>query len=182
MWKAMQVIVLGLILAVPMAAHSVIIEAEDSGLVTRSSGWNVASGSTISGGFELETGVVGATLTLSFFGTGIEVFGITGPNAGIFNLAIDGGSLFSFDTFSSGFLVQQSLGSVTGLSNGSHTAVLTTAQTQTNRPFLFVDFFEVDAISAVPVPVPEPVPEPTTTALLALGLLGAGFSRRRRTH
>ena len=27
-----------------------------------------------------------------------------------------------------------------------------------------------------------PVPEPTTTALLALGLLGAGFARKRRTH
>ena len=26
------------------------------------------------------------------------------------------------------------------------------------------------------------VPEPTTTALLALGLLGIGFARKRRTH
>ena len=29
---------------------------------------------------------------------------------------------------------------------------------------------------------PPSVPEPTTTALLALGLLGAGFARRRRAH
>jgi hypothetical protein len=28
----------------------------------------------------------------------------------------------------------------------------------------------------------SPVPEPTTAALLALGLLGAGFARKRRTH
>jgi hypothetical protein len=26
------------------------------------------------------------------------------------------------------------------------------------------------------------IPEPTTTALFALGLLGVGFARKRRTH
>ena len=41
---------------------------------------------------------------------------------------------------------------------------------------------DIDAVGAISTIARSTVPEPTTTALLALGLLGAGFARKRHTH
>ncbi|KAJ7072062.1 hypothetical protein C8F01DRAFT_1243146 [Mycena amicta] len=67
----------------------------------------------------------GATATIQFNGTGIEIYGGHRPGYGTYQLTVDGKHVTSGTATAVGVEIQQLLGSATGLANGPHTAVLT---------------------------------------------------------
>jgi len=66
----------------------------------------------------------GATATISFKGTGIEIYGGHKPTYGDYTITVDGKQIAS-GSASGPAVQQQLLGSAQGLQNGPHTAVLT---------------------------------------------------------
>ncbi|KAJ7217764.1 hypothetical protein GGX14DRAFT_438211 [Mycena pura] len=69
----------------------------------------------------------GATATIHFNGTGIEVYGGHRPEYGVYSMTVDGQTVASGTAASSEIEAQQLLGSATGLANGPHTAILTSS-------------------------------------------------------
>ncbi|KAF7315678.1 hypothetical protein MIND_00083400 [Mycena indigotica] len=95
-----------------------------------SGAWQDASskdtaGLAYTGGTIHTTTTRGATATIQFNGTGIEIYGSHRPSFGGYELSVDGKLITTGRSSSPGFEIQQLLGSATGLSNGPHTAVLT---------------------------------------------------------
>lgn len=100
------------------------------------SGWTKSaegppwSGSGVSNFPELpvtaqETTTAGETLTLPFRGTGIGWVGYTGPDGGIANVQIDGGTPTSVDTYSPTTKYQQVVFTASGLADTNHTLTIT---------------------------------------------------------
>ena len=86
--------------------------------------WGVADPAYLSG--ELRgTSEPGATATLSFTGTGIALSGSTGGDKGRASISIDGGTSQIIDWYSATPANRATLLSVTGLSSGTHTMVIT---------------------------------------------------------
>nr|GAT58561.1 predicted protein [Mycena chlorophos] len=95
-----------------------------------SGAWQDASSSDTAGldytaGTLHQTTTQGATATIQFNGTGIEIYGGHRPEYGTYKLTVDGQEVESSTATAPGVEVQQLLGSATGLANGPHTAVLT---------------------------------------------------------
>jgi len=111
------------------------IEAEDSGQVHTTS-WGVVTGGVLHNGQGLETGTAGATLSFSFVGTDLTVYHETGPNRGIFTVSVDSGVPASVNTTTSSFTFQVAAVVASGLSPGTHTAVITC-----QSPYCSVDYF-----------------------------------------
>lgn len=61
----------------------------------------------------------------TYSGTGISIYGGHRPEYGAYTFAVDGQTVSSGSATSTGIEIQQVLGSVSGLANGPHTAVLT---------------------------------------------------------
>lgn len=72
------------------------------------------------------TQVQGASVSFTFTGTGVWFFGAKLPSYGGYNLAIDGKTVTSGSATSSAAQFDALLGGAGGLSNGKHTAVLST--------------------------------------------------------
>ncbi|CAK5281331.1 unnamed protein product [Mycena citricolor] len=71
------------------------------------------------------TNTTGATVTINFNGTGIEIYGAHRPEYGSYSMTMDGQSMGETSAASSAVQAQQLLGSATELANGPHTAVIT---------------------------------------------------------
>ncbi|KAF8160756.1 hypothetical protein B0H34DRAFT_697962 [Crassisporium funariophilum] len=78
-----------------------------------------------SGGTFHTTAAQGATATIAFNGTGLSIFGGHRSNYGTYSIAVDGQTITSGSAESADSSVQQLLGTVSGLPDGPHTAVLT---------------------------------------------------------
>ncbi|KAJ7079072.1 hypothetical protein B0H15DRAFT_859012 [Mycena belliarum] len=95
-----------------------------------SGAWQDASSSDIAGltynGNSLHTTKApGATATINFNGTGITLYGGRRPEYGRYTMTVDGRMITDSSASGGGIELQQVLGSVSGLANGPHTAVLT---------------------------------------------------------
>jgi hypothetical protein len=101
-----------------------------------SAGWTKSSedfpwsGSGVSNEPELpvtaqETQAAGQTLTLPFRGTGINLIGYRGPDAGIVDVQIDGGAVSEIDTYSATAIYQPVVFAATGLADANHTLTVT---------------------------------------------------------
>ena len=66
-----------------------------------------------------------ATATVAFTGTRLDLIASKAPSYGIAKVVIDGGAPLFADLYSSGFLHQQTVLSVPGLTAGPHTAIIT---------------------------------------------------------
>ncbi|KAJ7187954.1 hypothetical protein C8R46DRAFT_1053165 [Mycena filopes] len=114
-----------------MASYNLTIE-DGSPLISYSpsGAWEDASnadtaGLPYSGNSLHSTTARGATATVNFNGTGIEFYGGFQPSYGTYTLAVDGQTVTTGTATNTGVEVQRLLGSVSGLANGPHTAVLT---------------------------------------------------------
>ncbi|HZZ92217.1 MAG TPA: hypothetical protein VFE23_06625 [Usitatibacter sp.] len=72
-----------------------------------------------------ETQAAGATLTLPFRGTGINLIGYRGPDAGILDVQVDGGTVSEVDAYSAASLYQPVVFTATGLADANHTLTVT---------------------------------------------------------
>jgi len=114
-------------------ASSFNLTIEDSSpLITYgpSGAWQDASsadtaGIAYSGNSLHSTTARGATASINFNGTGIEIYGGYRPSYGTYSLTVDGKTVASGSASSVGIETNQLLGSASGLANGPHTAVLT---------------------------------------------------------
>jgi hypothetical protein len=77
---------------------------------------------------------------ISAIGTGISIFGGNRPNYGTYTFSIDGQTVANGNADSSDPLVNQLLGSQSGLTNGQHTAVLTNTGSTT---FIDIDWIQL---------------------------------------
>ena len=72
-----------------------------------------------------ETQAAGATLTLPFRGTAINLIGYRGPDAGILDVQVDGGAVSEVDTYSASAIYQPVVFAATGLADANHTLTVT---------------------------------------------------------
>lgn len=95
-----------------------------------SGAWQDASaedvaGLSYSGNSLHKTTAPGATATFNFNGTGVEFYGGYRPDYGTYTLVVDGQEVASGTSTNTGVETRQLLASASGLTNGPHTAVLT---------------------------------------------------------
>ncbi|KAJ3984758.1 hypothetical protein F5890DRAFT_1514962 [Lentinula detonsa] len=83
--------------------------------------------SSYSGSSYHTTSIQGATATITFSGTAITIFGGHRPNYGTFQISVDGQNVVASESSAGQDVVQQILGTASGLSNGKHTAVITSS-------------------------------------------------------
>jgi len=128
-----------------MAASLNLTVEDSSPLITYSpsGAWRDAlpldtGGLAYSGGNFHSTATPGASVTITFNGTGISFFGGNRPDYGAFTITIDGNVVSTGRASSPGVQVNQLLGSASGLKNGPHTAVLTNT-----GPALDIDHIEL---------------------------------------
>ena len=159
--------ILLMLAAFETGAAPIIVQAEDETQVSRTGSWSQFFGSVLNDGSGLESSLVGSTLSLTFTtgGGDFSIFGTTGPNRGMFDVAISGLGSSLVDSFSPSFLFQQEYFSI-NLAPGTY-SVTTTVST----PIHAIDYFQFEESAAVP--------EISIMALFATGLLGLGFARRR---
>jgi type II secretory pathway pseudopilin PulG len=109
---------------------------------------------------ETTSSTLNSTATLSFTGTSVQWIGTTGPNNGKATVSIDGGTATTVDTYSSTTNRQQLIYTKTGLTNASHTIVITVLHTSSHTGFLV----SIDAINVPGSPALEPfAPNVTVT-------------------
>lgn len=133
---------------------------QDTGSVFHwSSGWRTVRTSTASGGTEHATGRIGATVTLIYNGTKVEVIGPTRPAGGTIEVTLDGRTR-SVSTHSSAFHGRQVLYSATPAA-GRHVLTIRFASSGTHRYFALDEVLATvvaPALAVVPTPAPTPVP------------------------
>jgi hypothetical protein len=88
-------------------------------------GWGANADAGAHNGTTYLTAGAGDTATVTFHGTGITFYAITQSNMGEFSAAIDGGSPTTVDEYSASHLEQQPVWTVSGLTDGPHTLVIT---------------------------------------------------------
>jgi hypothetical protein len=89
-----------------------------------SGSWSIAAAVSGCTSRLLKTSSNGASVTINFNGTGIDVILVKGAILGQFNYTVDGGASTLFDCYQSGANYGAKL-SITGLSSGDHTLVIT---------------------------------------------------------
>ncbi|KAJ3807978.1 hypothetical protein F5876DRAFT_67666 [Lentinula aff. lateritia] len=73
------------------------------------------------------TSTQGATATITFTGIGITIFGGHRQNYGTYQISVDGQTVVASESSAGQDVLQQVLGTVSGLSNEKHTAVVTSS-------------------------------------------------------
>lgn len=97
--------------------------------------------------FGVQTNVIGSTLTFSFNGTGLNIFYVDGSGAGDFTYQIDGGSTVNVNTVDP--LTWAKKLTITGLSDGEHTCIIT--QNQSGTTTYILGFAEIKGTYGVQV-------------------------------
>jgi hypothetical protein len=92
----------------------------------------------------------GASVSVAFTGTGIDLYGARGSNVGIASVAIDGGTAVKIDGYASAAIGNQVLFSRRDLSRGSHT--LTVTVTGTKRSASSGTYVTVDRADVIDEP------------------------------
>lgn len=93
-----------------------------------------------------ETHTTDAIATLPFRGTGISLVGYKGPDGGIAEVQIDGGTPVEVDTYSATEKFQEVVFTATGLSDASHTLTIKATgrrNVASSAPRIVVDAFDV---------------------------------------
>lgn len=143
-----------------------------------SGSWSTVTASGPSGGSHAMSASAGASVSLAFYGTGVDVLGMTGPKCGIASVSVDGGTPVSADSYAAATAFGQTIYSSAALPNGLHT--LTVTVTGTKQPASADAYVALDALSIVGEAVGYPVQQDdsrivkrgTWTTNLAEGLSG----------
>jgi hypothetical protein len=105
--------------------------------------WLTYSAAPLSGGSHAFTNSAGASLTLAFVGTRLDLVGMTGPKFGIASVSVDGGVPVTVDFYSADTLVQQDVYTTGDLADALH--VVTITCTGTKRASASDAYVSVDA-------------------------------------
>ena len=89
--------------------------------ITYAGAWTHHGTSPAFGGSFHYTGTSGATATITFTGTSIELFGLTGPDWGTARVTVDSLPSDTVNFYSPGYVFQKSVYTKTGLPNTAHT-------------------------------------------------------------
>ncbi|KAJ3724847.1 hypothetical protein C8R42DRAFT_662755 [Lentinula raphanica] len=95
--------------------------------------------SSYSGSSYHTTSTQGATATITFTGTAITIFGGHRPNYGTYEISVDGQDVVASESSAGQDEFQQLMGTISGLSNGQHTAVVTSS---TSSP-IDIDYVDI---------------------------------------
>ncbi len=91
---------------------------------------------------KMSPGALGDTATFNFTGTKVRIIGLKGPIFGIADILIDGSPYATVDLYQSGFTIQSTIETISGLSPGSHTVKV--VATGTNNPLSAAGLINVD--------------------------------------
>ncbi len=111
--------------------------------------WTSTTDSRHSNGSMVYSRTVGATATLTFTGNQVTWFGLKGRELGIAGVYLDGQFQGNVDLYNNGYLFQQVLFSVSGLSNTIHTLRIETTGSKNPSATAFyisVDAFDVSGV------------------------------------
>lgn len=111
-----------------------------------------------SAGSWVYTNSMDAEMKFSFIGTGAQLFASTAPNYGIASVKVDGGAAQGVDLYTSGYLHNHPVWSVSGLEYGIHT--ITVAWTGTKHPASTGTGIGFDAVEAIGGIVQAPLAGP----------------------
>lgn len=92
--------------------------------------WLSYSAAPLSGGSHAFTNTAGASVTLTFVGTRLDLVGMTGPKFGQAQVSVDGAAPTTEDFYSADTLVQQSVYTTGDLPEGLHTVTVVCAGTK----------------------------------------------------
>jgi hypothetical protein len=118
--------------------------------------WSPSTTRYASGGGFYFAGQRGCSMTATFQGTSITVFGKMGPQYGLAKISLDGGAKRTVDFYSSYARYQQKVYSSSGLASGNHT--LSIEWTGQRRAVAMGSYISVDAVRVVGVLTPAPKP------------------------
>jgi len=142
------------------ASHSATTYQDTSSALHWSAGWKLVRTGSASGGTERATGKAGATMTLSYNGTRVQIIGPTRSAGGTIQVTLDGSST-SVSTHAGSFHAHQVLYTANP-ANGHHTLTIRFMSTAKHRYFA-LDSLLVTAIAPAIV-VSNPTPTPTAPA------------------
>ncbi|MDO8848142.1 MAG: L,D-transpeptidase [Coriobacteriia bacterium] len=128
------VIVASLFSGIPVAATAapgdpVLYEQTDARFSFAGS-WLTYSAAPLSGGSHGFTNTAGASVTLTFVGTRLDLVAMTGPKFGNAQVSVDGGAPTNVDFYSADTLVQQTVYTTGDLASGLHTVKIACAGTK----------------------------------------------------
>lgn len=92
--------------------------------------WLTYSAAPLSGGSHAFTGSAGSSVTLTFFGTRLDLVGMTGPKFGYAQVSVDGAAPTTVDCYSPDTLVQQLVYTTGDLADGLHSVTVTCTGTK----------------------------------------------------
>lgn len=92
--------------------------------------WLTFSAAPLSGGSHAFTNTPGASVTLTFVGTRLDLIAMTGPKFGRAQVSVDGGAATTVDFYSPGTLLEQAVFSTGALEDGLHSVTITCAGTK----------------------------------------------------
>ncbi|MGH2466103.1 MAG: hypothetical protein ACRDGI_11630, partial [Candidatus Limnocylindrales bacterium] len=152
-------------LASTLAASPSATVYQDTGSVFHwSSGWRSVRTSTASGGTEHATGRAGATVTLIYVGTKVQVIGPTRPAGGTIAVSLDG-TTRTVSTHSSSFHGRQVLYASTPAA-GRHVLTIRFVSSGAHRYFALDEVLATvvsPALLVVPTPTPDETVRPAST-------------------
>jgi hypothetical protein len=141
----------------PLVGSPAGVQAEESAeeIETLKGGWSVLPDTSASGGSYLWTPDINAVVRIVFTGSGIDWYGIKGPNRGVYEVYLDG-MPYDFDTgkpdiqnLVDGYLSTQSyqekMGSISGLDNNVH--VLELRNTSARNTYASDNVMDLDYVT-----------------------------------
>jgi beta-propeller repeat-containing protein len=138
---------------------------EDDGRVSYTGTWTVDEGPEHSGGRVVFSDEAGASATITFTGTGLQLIGRREESSGYANVTVGFMQWGSVDTYASPAQDQSLILSITGLTSETHTLTVTVSGGHNVRSLgnrVWIDGFNVIG-APEPEPTPSPTPEPTPT-------------------
>jgi hypothetical protein len=129
----------------PNLAGPGLVQQSDS-TITYSGTWFLVNNSAMSGGSAVEATDFASSVTIGFFGSGIQWIGYQDQYSGIANVYIDGAKVATIDTYSAVAKAQSVIYSATNLENGAHTITIEATGTHdanSTESSVWVDAFNI---------------------------------------
>ncbi len=130
-----------------LGTSSPVAYQENNAAVTTTGTWTSGSDSRHSGGFHKYSRTIGGTATLTFTAREVTWLGLKGRELGIAGVYLDGQFQGNVDLYNNGYLFQQVLFSISGLSYKTHTLMIKV--TGSKNPSATDVYVSIDAFNSI---------------------------------